>query len=124
MDRLVIDSSFTDEDARLNALLSGSVNAVPVFPFLMAKQQQGGGLIKVLRASGPNTYYLPMRVDKGPVADVRVRQAMKILVDGQALIDGALAGFGTVANDLPGRAILTLRRLSSPRATSRRRKLC
>ncbi len=41
-----------------------------------------------------------MRVDKGHFADNRVRQAFKLLVDRQAMIDGAWAGFGTPAYDL------------------------
>jgi len=46
------------------------------------------------------SYMFAMRVDKGPFADNRVRTAFKLLVDRQAMIDGAWAGFGTVAYDL------------------------
>jgi peptide/nickel transport system substrate-binding protein len=41
-------------------------------------------------------------VDEGPFADPRIRQAFKLFTDRQALINGALAGFGTVGNDLQG----------------------
>ena len=41
-----------------------------------------------------------MRVDKGPFADNRIREAFKLLVNRQDMIDGAWSGFGTVANDL------------------------
>ena len=53
-------------------------------------------------ASASNTYAFGMRVDEGPFADNRIRQAFKLFTDRQALIDGALAGFGTVGNDLQG----------------------
>jgi peptide/nickel transport system substrate-binding protein len=43
-----------------------------------------------------------MRVDKGPFADVRVRQAMKLIANRPALVEGAMAGFGIPANDLQG----------------------
>jgi peptide/nickel transport system substrate-binding protein len=41
-----------------------------------------------------------MRVDSGQFADNRVREAFKTLVDRQALIEGAWAGFGSPAYDL------------------------
>jgi peptide/nickel transport system substrate-binding protein len=43
-----------------------------------------------------------MRVDKGPFADNRVREAFKLLIDRKAMVSGALSGLGTVANDLVG----------------------
>ena len=41
-----------------------------------------------------------MRVDTPPFDDVRVRQAMRLLVDREQLVQQALVGYGTVANDL------------------------
>jgi peptide/nickel transport system substrate-binding protein len=41
-----------------------------------------------------------MRVDQAPFSDVNVRQALRLLVDRQQLIDSALDGYGTVANDV------------------------
>ena len=102
VDKLVVDSSFTDENSRLNALLSGAIDVSPVFPFLPAKTYRNSHQVTVLRAASPLAYIIWMRVDKGPFADVRVRQAMKLIADRPALIEGALLGFGTLANDLQG----------------------
>lgn len=43
-----------------------------------------------------------MRVDRAPFTDVRVRQALRLATDRQALVDNVLEGFGRVGNDLPG----------------------
>jgi peptide/nickel transport system substrate-binding protein len=41
-----------------------------------------------------------MRTDQPPFNDVRVRQAMRLLVDRPQLIDSALDGQGTRASDV------------------------
>jgi peptide/nickel transport system substrate-binding protein len=41
-----------------------------------------------------------MRVDQPPFSDVRVRQALRLLVDRPQLIDSALDGYGVVASDV------------------------
>jgi peptide/nickel transport system substrate-binding protein len=44
-----------------------------------------------------------MATDIPPFDDERVRQAFRLIVDRQALIDGAIVGFGTAGNDLYGK---------------------
>ena len=102
VDELVVNSAFTDETARLNALLSGAIDVAPVLPPLVAKQISSGHQAVLLRSPSVVQYWFLMRIDKGPFADVRVRQAMKLIADRPALINGALAGYGTIANDLTG----------------------
>jgi peptide/nickel transport system substrate-binding protein len=101
VDRLVVDSSFTDNNAIFNALLSGRVNLFPSLPLVTARQQLGSKQVQVLASPfAAQSYMFAMRVDKGHFADNRVRQAFKLLVDRQAMINGAWSGFGTVAHDL------------------------
>jgi peptide/nickel transport system substrate-binding protein len=102
VDKLVVNSSFGDENARKNALLSGAINVSPILPPLVAKSLESSTDATLLRSPSVVQYWFLMRVDQGPFADPRVRQAMKLIADRQALINGALAGFGTVANDLLG----------------------
>jgi peptide/nickel transport system substrate-binding protein len=103
VDTLVIDSSFNDNNALLNALLSGQINLLISPALQQVTQQLGSSQVQILKSpSASNTYSFGMRVDTGPFADNRVRQAFKLLTDRQALINGALAGFGTVGNDLQG----------------------
>ena len=51
----------------------------------------------------PNTgAWIPftMRVDQAPFNDVKVRQAFRLIVDRQQMIDQALSGYGSLGNDM------------------------
>lgn len=102
VDKVVVNSTFTDEDSRKNALLSGAIDIAPILPPLVAKSLESSSQAALLRSPSVVQYWFLMRVDQGPFADNRVRQAMKLIADRPALVDGALAGYGTVANDLLG----------------------
>jgi peptide/nickel transport system substrate-binding protein len=102
VEKVVVNSSFSDEKSRQNALQGGQINVAPFLPPLVAKQLASARGITLLKSHSVVQYWFLMRVDQGPFADVRVRQAMKLIADRQALIDGALAGYGTPANDLIG----------------------
>ena len=56
----------------------------------------------MIDAPSPAYQVFIMRVDRPPFDDVLVRQAMRLIVDRQALINVALGGFGTLGNDLFG----------------------
>jgi peptide/nickel transport system substrate-binding protein len=101
VDELVVDSSFTDTNALFSALLAGNINLFPSLPLVTARQQLSARQVQILESSvAAQSYMFLMRVDKGPFADNRVREAFKLLVDRQAMIDGAWSGFGSVAYDL------------------------
>lgn len=102
VDELVIDSSFTDETPRLNALLSGAINVMPLAPPAIAKAYVDSPQATVLQAKSPINMLFSMRVDRGTFADVRVRQALRLCIDRQAMVDIALSGFGSVSSDLLG----------------------
>jgi peptide/nickel transport system substrate-binding protein len=96
------DISIDDNTARLNALLGGEIDMMSQLPFTQARAQAGGTEIQVIDAPSPALQVIIMRVDQPPFDDVRVRQAFRLIADRQALIDGALGGYGTVGNDLAG----------------------
>ena len=102
IDSLVVQSSFSDDTALTNSLLSGAVQVIPNVSFVEAKQQENASGVKVLRSQSPNAYYFSMRVDKPPFDDARVRQAMRLIADRPALVAGALNGYGQIGNDLMG----------------------
>ena len=54
----------------------------------------------MLIADGGAWVPFTMRVDQAPFDDVRVRQAMRLIVDRQAMIDQTLSGYGSLGNDL------------------------
>jgi peptide/nickel transport system substrate-binding protein len=102
LDQLVVDSSFSDETPRLNALLSKQLDVLPVVPPLEAKQHESDPAVKLLRSPTPITMLVNMRVDSGPFVDPRVREALRLCMDRQKLIDISLAGYGSVADDVIG----------------------
>lgn len=99
------DISIDDNSARLNALLAGQIDMMSQLDFAQAKAQKSGGKIQVIDAPSPAYQVFIMRTDRPPFDDVNVRQAFRLIVDRQQLINVALAGFGTPGNDLFGRGL-------------------
>lgn len=90
-----------DTDARVNALLSGQAHAVEGVPASQLGQvEQGGG--QILRGKGALALPFVMRCDVEPFRDVRVRQAMQLLVDREQMVESVLSGNGTIGNDILG----------------------
>jgi peptide/nickel transport system substrate-binding protein len=95
--------SIDDDTARLNALVAGQIDICNSIPAAEAKAHlAGGGPYSVLVGAPGFAQCFYMRVDQPPFNDVRVRQAMRLVIDRQAMINSALSGFGTVGNDLAG----------------------
>ena len=90
---------FADDAAKVNALLAGQVQSIDNLPNYLAgtiEQQGASPLVSETGAWVPFT----MRVDVAPFSDVRVRQALRLVVDRQQMIDQALNGFGILGNDM------------------------
>ncbi|MYS80352.1 peptide ABC transporter substrate-binding protein [Streptomyces sp. SID5474] len=103
VDSLVIQS-ISDDNARVNALLGSQIDVVAQIPYAQAKAYDGAGL-RLLDSPSIAAQGFYMAVDHKPFDDARVRQAMRLLVDRQQLVDVALYGYGTVGNDLFGRGL-------------------
>lgn len=99
------DISIDDNAARLNALLGGQIDMMSQLDFAQAKAQKAAKKIQVIDAPSPAYQVFIMRTDRPPFNDVRVRQAFRLIADRQSLIDVALGGFGTPANDLFGQGL-------------------
>jgi peptide/nickel transport system substrate-binding protein len=102
IDQLVVDSTYTDEGARINALLDGRVDIVPGVTPALAKANSGSGRIVLGNSPGPAMAPLIMRIDVAPFNDPRVVQAFKLAIKRQTVIDSAFGGYATLGNDLPG----------------------
>jgi peptide/nickel transport system substrate-binding protein len=98
-------SSIPDSQARLNALLSGQVDAVEQLTYAQAKQHLAQKDITVLVGNGPQIVPITMSADLPPFNDVRVRQAFRLIADRPALLKGAQFGFGQIGNDLAGKGL-------------------
>lgn len=98
VDELVI-YDFADDAAKVNALLAGQVQSIDNLPTYLVDavaEQGASALVSETGAWIPFT----MRVDAEPFSDVRVREAMRLVVDRQQMIDQALGGYGFLGNDL------------------------
>ncbi len=96
--------SLQDDTARLNALLAGEIDIMAQVPATQARTQLYGDL-RLIRSTGTSAQCFYMAVDRHPFNDARVRQAMRLIVDRQQLVDVALLGYGSVANDLFGKGL-------------------
>jgi peptide/nickel transport system substrate-binding protein len=91
---------FTDDTARVNALLGGQVDAIDNLPTGQIAQVQGNSALKVLISHTGQWQPFTMRIDQAPFSDVRVRQAMRLIVNRPQMVEQVLSGQGRVANDL------------------------
>lgn len=92
-----------DETARVNAILSGEVDAINQVPFVQVPQLESNGNLKVIISETGGFNPITMRVDQAPFNDVRVRQAIRLLMSRKQAVDSALAGQGAVGYDYIGR---------------------
>jgi peptide/nickel transport system substrate-binding protein len=95
---IVID--FTDDTARVNALLSGQVDAITDVPPAQVPVVNGRSNAHVLESPSASWTPICMRVDSPPFNDVRVRQAMRLIADRPQIVKQALSGHGRIGNDL------------------------
>ena len=91
---------FTDDTARVNALLGGQVDAIDNLPTGQIAQVQGSSSLKVLISHTGQWQPFTMRIDQAPFNDVRVRQAMRLIVNRPQMVEQVLSGQGRVANDM------------------------
>lgn len=98
---LVID--FPDDTARVNALLGGQVDAIDQVPLGLLRVLDADPNLRLLESQTGAWMPFTMRVDRPPFDDVRVRQALRLVVDREQMIRQVLGGHGTLGNDLYGR---------------------
>jgi peptide/nickel transport system substrate-binding protein len=90
---------FADDNAKVNALQAGQIQTLDNLPYNLVDTIKGAGG-GVLIAEGGQWVPFTMRVDQAPFNDVKVRQAMRLIVDRQAMIDQTLSGYGSLGNDM------------------------
>jgi peptide/nickel transport system substrate-binding protein len=91
---------FSDSASLQNALVTGVIHGAGALEGpQMAALASSGNVRTVKSATGAITPFT-MRVDQAPFNDVNVRQAMRLLVDRQQLINSALDGDAVVGYDV------------------------
>ena len=94
-------SGITESVARVAALQSGQADLLIFLEPSSTATLSGDPNITVLKSPGGSVMTLSMWVDTPPFDKLEVRQAMKLVVDRQQMVDTALLGNGAPGNDNP-----------------------
>ena len=94
--------SFGEPNAMLNSLLSEQLDLLVNIPYAIAKAQESNEAVSIHVDQRTAANVFVMRVDRAPFDDVRVRQALKLLVDREALREIVFGGYGEIGNDVMG----------------------
>lgn len=92
-------TDFADSTAQVNALLGGQIDAMTDLPASQVQVLESRGLKSLISKTG-GWVPLCMAIDMPPFDDNRVRQAMRLIVDREAMIQQIVSGYGFLANDL------------------------
>lgn len=87
--------------AAISAIKSGQVDLLLNVEPTGIPALSGDSNITLLRTGASNSMTISMWVDEPPFDDVRVRQALKLGVDRQGMVDSVLLGYGEIGNDNP-----------------------
>jgi peptide/nickel transport system substrate-binding protein len=94
-------SGISEPTSRTAALIAGEADVMISLDAASVPAVQGNPEVQILQGKGGTVLTLSMFVDTPPFDDVRVRKALKMVVDRQAILDTALLGYGVIGNDTP-----------------------
>ncbi|TCO54231.1 ABC transporter substrate-binding protein [Actinocrispum wychmicini] len=93
---------YQSQQAQANALLSNQVDIASGATPTIAKSVAGKNGIGLLDSKGDFTLRIGLNTTVPPFDDVRVRQALRLLIDRQQVVSNAFGGYARVANDHEG----------------------
>ncbi|ANW21952.1 ABC transporter substrate-binding protein [Streptomyces clavuligerus] len=93
---------FESPQAMANALLAGQIDLASNAGAVAARTAERRKDIQIVRRPDDMAMPIVMRAASGPFADPRVREALRLCVDREAMVRQVLSGYGTVGNDIMG----------------------
>ncbi|MGB4316102.1 MAG: ABC transporter substrate-binding protein [Planktomarina temperata] len=93
--------AINDSSARMNALMTGQVDAVNRVDFKTEPLLRANPNVEIFEVTGNMHYTFPMLTNQAPFDDVNVRKALKYGLNRQEMVDKILQGHGMVGNDHP-----------------------
>lgn len=93
-------SLFADAAAAANALASGQIDLFPGLENFLVSEFEGNEAIAIY--DSPTGRFMPiqMRIDVPPFDDVRLRKALRLVIDRDAVVNSAWGGYAQKGNDL------------------------
>jgi peptide/nickel transport system substrate-binding protein len=90
---------FSDSTAQINALKGGQIDAMTDLPANQVNAVKSSGVQSLISQTGG---WIPicMAIDMPPFNDPKVRQAMRLIIDRQQILEQIGSGYGQIANDL------------------------
>ena len=93
--------AINDVAARMNAIITGQVDAIARVDLKTADLLDKKPGVSVLQVAGTKHYTYPMDVRQAPFDDNNVRMALKLGIDREAFVNTVLRGYGSLGNDHP-----------------------
>ena len=97
----VVATDYSDETSQVNAMQGGQADVADLLTYASIHTLQASGLNTLVSPSGTWTPFT-MRVDVAPLSDVRVRQALRLVVDRPQMRTLIFGDNGLIGNDLFG----------------------
>ena len=89
-----------EDEARLRLVETGAADLADFVPPEAWDRLEGNPNLRLVKGAGHRVLFLGLRVDRPPFDDPRVREAVDLALDRQALLDRVLLGKGALANQL------------------------
>jgi peptide/nickel transport system substrate-binding protein len=90
-----------EQAAQIAALTGGLIHILWEAPATAIATLKGDANVRILETPSPGYHEITIWVNQKPFNDPRVMQALKVSLDRDQLIKGALGGYGTPSNDNP-----------------------
>lgn len=91
---------FADESALLNGMYAGQVDVVTNIDASLADETEGNADFVLYNSPTGKCFPIHMRADVEPFKENALRQAMRLVLDREAVINSAYNGYATKADDL------------------------
>jgi peptide/nickel transport system substrate-binding protein len=92
-------TDFNDSTAQLNAIKGGQIDAMTDVPAAQVDSTKAAGVGVLISQTG-GWVPLCMAIDMAPFDDPKVRQAFRLIINRQQVLDQIGNGYGQIANDL------------------------
>lgn len=97
----IVTTNIADETAQITGLQSGQLDVINFLSATSVSTVKSAGMATVISKTGGFGPFT-MRVDTTPFTDVRVRQALRLVVDRKQMLAQVFGGYGTAGNDVFG----------------------